>query len=117
MVQIALDMDTYWTGFKKNYLQGNNNYPKTITSAYYLLTDWKAESNSNDNKQANFFIATQGNASQCTQQRKTTYNNTIIYYNCGHTGHNANNCPNNNASRRQNPTTNVVPIKPVLFSR
>jgi hypothetical protein len=34
---------------RHDYLQGNNTYPKTLTSTYHILNDWKAEFNSNDN--------------------------------------------------------------------
>jgi hypothetical protein len=33
---------------QNDYLQGNNAYPRTLSSAYHLLTNWKAETSSND---------------------------------------------------------------------
>jgi hypothetical protein len=84
---------------QNDYLQGNNAYPRTLSSAYHLLTNWKSETSSNDISQAAVFVTTEVNTPRRTNKNN---NNTVTCFNFGCTGHYANNCPNSITPRERN---------------
>ena len=78
---------------QNDFLQGHDCYPKTLSSAYHLLTNWKAESQQNDVLGNNgiSFITTSANTNN--NNRRPQRANIITCYRCGRTGHYATSCP------------------------
>jgi hypothetical protein len=96
---------------QNDYLQGHNGYPRTLTMAYHLLTNWKPESTLVDNSHAAVFITIQCNSTRCKHQNNpTSHNNVITCYNCGLTGHYANNCPRSKENNNTPNGQNVIPM-------
>jgi hypothetical protein len=68
-------------GLQNDYLQGHDGYPKTFSSAYHLLTNWKAESHQSDVHDGTSFTTSSNlNNNRHTQQ-------VITCYRCGRNGH------------------------------
>ena len=94
---------------ENNYLQGRNNYPTTVTSAYHLITNWKQDPRNVmrslgqvGNLGVSFTTTTEGtnnnsgvtltNASKSGPRASKAH---ITCHKCNIKGHYANKCPTN----------------------
>jgi Zinc knuckle len=96
---------------QNDYLQGQDGYPKTLTGAYHLLTNWKAESQQNDTNINDGISFTTSSANLSSSSRRMQRTNHITCYRCGRTGHYSTNCPT--GSSNDSSTANLQPEAPV----
>jgi hypothetical protein len=107
---------------ENSYLQGQNLYPKTVTAAYHLLTNWKQERPAQTLPSGNDGVAfaniedgqvgegdtlvnagqqgkrgTSGNKSGSAKQDPGKQSGEVVCHRCGKTGHYAPDCPSKEA--------------------
>jgi hypothetical protein len=76
---------------QNDYLQGHDGYPKTLSGAYHLLTNWKAESHQMESTSNNGVSFTTSSSPQNNVNPRNHRTN-ITCYRCGLNGHYANTC-------------------------
>ena len=83
---------------ENDYLQGTNNYPKTVVTAYNLLTDWKQE-----NRYGWGRTPTADGVAFATEGRKSAAKKhvNVTCHKCGVKGHYATDCPELAAQKAQ----------------
>jgi Reverse transcriptase (RNA-dependent DNA polymerase)/Zinc knuckle len=92
---------------ENSYLQGQNNYPKTINDAYNLLSNWKQDprnmvrigaggtdgvqfvNNGTENENDGTLLANNGTSKKGGKSNKSE----VTCFNCGKKGHYADSCP------------------------
>jgi Zinc knuckle len=96
-VATAFILGADWNCFRKlldklqnDHLQGYNGYPKTLTSAYHLLVNWKGDSSAG--------YMNDGAAFAITNARQNIDRSNITCFRCGVQGHYANECTDQQAS-------------------
>ena len=99
--------DQYIEDFENSFLQGQDKYPKTVTAAYNLLTNWKQDPRNmmqaigpvNDGVSFTNFTSKEETMALATQGKRVTKDKAhVTCFKCKGTGHYANECTSEEAT-------------------